>query len=539
MSSSFAPLPAWLRDAVAYEIYPQSFCDSNGDGIGDLPGAISKLDYIKELGANLIWLNPCFDSPYRDAGYDVRDYYQVGERYGTNEDLVRFFEEAHARGIRVMLDLVPGHTSDEHPWFKASGQHERNEYTDWFIWNDSVWSYPEPPLRSIAGNAERDACYITNFFHFQPALNYGFANPDPNQPWQQPIDAPGPKAVRTEMRKVMKYWLDKGCDGFRVDMADSLIKGLGKETGMREIWGEIRTWIDEAYPEAVLLSEWSDPKHAIPSGFHLDFLIHFNNSAYTSLLRKPDGFGMGANKYAASFFDRSGRGSIREFLDIYEEAKEITTGLGYICLPSGNHDIAPRLAHRRNQADLEVIFAFLLTAPGIPFIYYGDEIGMQGVQGLPSKEGGYVRTQCRTPMQWDGSANAGFSTGNPEQFYLPLEPAADRPNAADQQADPASLRSFVQEMIKFRRENPALLADGEYTTLHAADDQLPYVYQRAHDGKSLIIALNPADRPAEVTLSADSLQGNNGTLMKGRGKLKPNADTLVLSLPPVSFGIWG
>ncbi|MBQ9347947.1 MAG: glycosylase, partial [Oscillibacter sp.] len=163
----------WLKDAVFYEIYPQSFFDSNGDGIGDLNGITAKLDYVKSLGCSAIWLNPCFDSPFKDAGYDVRDYRKVAPRYGANEDLVRLFETAHQKGIRVLLDLVPGHTSEEHPWFLESKKAELNEYSDRYIWTGN-WFQGAQGLRYISGEAERDGAYIINFFKSQPALNYGF-----------------------------------------------------------------------------------------------------------------------------------------------------------------------------------------------------------------------------------------------------------------------------------------------------------------------------------------------------------------------------
>uniref|UniRef100_UPI002ACEB789 alpha-amylase family glycosyl hydrolase n=1 Tax=Anaerolinea sp. TaxID=1872519 RepID=UPI002ACEB789 len=156
--------PAWLENAVFYEIYPQSFFDSNGDGIGDLPGIIAKLDYVKSLGCNAIWLNPCFVSPFYDAGYDVADYYKIAPRYGTNEDARRLFEEAHKRGMRILLDLVVGHMSIEHPWFKESCKAERNEYTDWYIWNDDPWRWDEPGFHVVHGYADRHGNPLTNFF---------------------------------------------------------------------------------------------------------------------------------------------------------------------------------------------------------------------------------------------------------------------------------------------------------------------------------------------------------------------------------------
>ncbi len=163
--------PSWLEKAVFYEIYPQSFFDSNGDGIGDLPGILQKLDYLQFLGVNAVWLNPCFASPFQDAGYDVSDYYQVAPRYGTNADLKKLFDEAGRLGIRIFLDLVPGHTSIENAWFKESCKVERNKYSDWYIWTNSIWTWNAPGVQTVIGYAERDGNYITNFFHFQPALN--------------------------------------------------------------------------------------------------------------------------------------------------------------------------------------------------------------------------------------------------------------------------------------------------------------------------------------------------------------------------------
>lgn len=169
----------WLDDAVFYEIYPQSFMDTNGDGIGDFKGIEEKLDYVKDLGCDAIWINPCFDSPFLDAGYDVRDYYRTADRYGTNEELKELIDTAHEKGLKVLLDLVPGHTSSAHPWFRESCRAQKNEMTDRYVWTDSVWEAPEG-MNCIRGISERDGSAIVNFFSHQPALNYGFYHPDPD-----------------------------------------------------------------------------------------------------------------------------------------------------------------------------------------------------------------------------------------------------------------------------------------------------------------------------------------------------------------------
>ena len=219
-------MPQWLKDAVFYEIYPQSFQDTNGDGIGDFQGITGKLDYIRDLGCNALWINPCFDSPFKDAGYDVRDYKKAAPRYGTNEDLYHLFEEAHKRGIRVLLDLVPGHTSEEHEWFTMSQKAETNEYSNRYIWTNHCFEGAKG-FPYIGGESERSGVYVLNFFKCQPALNYGFL--DPKEPWQLPTDHPDCAATREAMKDVMRFWLDRGCDGFRVDMAASLVKNDDEE----------------------------------------------------------------------------------------------------------------------------------------------------------------------------------------------------------------------------------------------------------------------------------------------------------------------
>ena len=231
--------PEWLEKAVFYQIYPQSFKDSNGDGIGDFGGIVEKLDYIRELGCTALWLNPCFMSPFMDGGYDISDYFRTAPRYGTNEDLKRLFEEVHRRGMHILLDLVPGHTSVEHPWFKESCRAEKNAFTDRYVWTDSIWEEPEGGS-CIRGISERDGSCVVNYFSHQPALNYGYYKPDPAKPWQQPTDGEGPEATVRAMMEVMRFWLKLGCDGFRADMAGSLVKCDREGLGTIGVWQKIR-----------------------------------------------------------------------------------------------------------------------------------------------------------------------------------------------------------------------------------------------------------------------------------------------------------
>jgi maltose alpha-D-glucosyltransferase/alpha-amylase len=529
--------PSWLDNAVFYQIYPQSFYDSNGDGIGDIPGIISKLDYIQSLGITGCWLNPCFESPFQDAGYDVTDYCKVAERYGTNADLKRLFDEAKKRGIRIILDLVVGHTSIQNSWFKESCKPERNQYTDYYIWTDDAWKWEFPGYKVVSGYSQRNGCYISNFFYFQPALNFGFANPDPFQPWQQAVDAPGPKRVRQEMKNIMRYWLEMGASGFRVDMAFSLVKG---DTGSREttkLWQEIRAWLDVEFPDACLVSEWGVPSLAIPAGFHMDFCLPFGMPGYTALLRKPYGAGYGADPYGFSFFDSIGNGNILEFLDDYLQHYHITRGQGLIAIPTGNHDINPRLSKGRTIEDLKLIFLFLLTMPSVPFIWYGDEIGMRSFTNMVSKEGAYNRTGVRTPMQWSNTSNAGFSTANPEELYLPIDPSPDRPNVLQQEEDPNSLLHHVRKLVAIRKAHPVLHASADFEVLYAQPGKYPLVYKRAINQDVFIIAINPssqtvqAEFPYQSSAEPEIIYGTEGNYVNQNGYCK-------IRLPGISGALY-
>lgn len=520
--------PPWLETAVFYEIYPQSFSDSNGDGIGDLKGITARLPYLHDLGFTAIWLNPCFASPFGDAGYDVSDFYQVAPRYGTNDDLRDLFAAARKLGIRVMLDLVAGHTSNQHPWFRASQRAERNQYTDWYIWNNSVWDWFAPGQQVVVGGAERAANYIPNFFYFQPALNYGYAHPDPKAPWQQPIDAPGPRAVRAELKKIMSFWFDLGASGFRVDMAGSLVKNDPDGQATAALWHEFRAWMDEKYPDCALVSEWSQPQIAIPAGFHMDFLLPFAKPGYKALFRSDGG--------RAPIFDRSGTTSFRVFLDEFEPLYAAIRGTGFIAIPSGNHDTVPRLGNGRGPQDLAVAYAFLLTMPGVPFIYYGDEIGLHSQANLPTKEGGYERTGARTPMQWDATANAGFSTAPAASLYLPVDPAPDRATVNAQEGDNGSPLHLVKSLIALRRAHPALGASGEYLTL-VAGNGLPCVYERAKGDERILVALNPTGKPVTAKLPALVRPANLTTLAGASEVFRREGDVWSVVLGPASYSI--
>lgn len=479
--------PKWLDNAVFYEIYPQSFMDLNGDGIGDFKGIISKLDYIKELGCNAIWLNPCFKSPFGDAGYDVEDYYTVAERYGTNQDLCDLFDEVHKREMHCILDLVPGHTSITHPWFKESMKAEKNEFTDRYVWSDSIWENTAP-MDCIRGISDRDGSAAVNFFSHQPALNYGYFRPEKS--WQQPMDSDGALATREEMKNVMRFWLKAGCDGFRVDMAGSLVKNDNENSdGTVALWQDFRKFLDSEFPQAVMISEWGEPDKSLRGGFHMDFLLHFGPSHYNDLFRCDE-----------PYFSSRGNGEIEAFIDKYLENIKKTNNKGLICIPSGNHDM-DRLRRYLDTTEMKIAFAFLLTMPGAPFIYYGDEIGMRYVENVVSVEGGYGRTGSRSPMQWNSGENAGFSTADPDKLYIPLDQASDRPTAEHEINDENSLRSEVKRLISLRQSHAALQSKGKinFITLKG----YPLVYERSYEKEKLLIAINPTSKAVSFKYTED------------------------------------
>lgn len=520
-------VPAWLHHAVFYQIYPQSFADSNGDGIGDLPGLIGRLDYLRDLGINALWLNPIHPSPFGDAGYDVSDYFAVAPRYGTLADVRRLFREAQRREMRVVLDLVAGHTSSAHPWFQASCSTSRNAYSDHYVWTDSVWAaFGQTDF--IKGLSARDGGFLANFFHFQPALNYGYAPPDPQRPWQQDVHGPGPKAVVRELRRILDFWLRLGCDGFRVDMAASLIRGPQAARAIRDFWRQQRDWVANQWPQAVLVSEWGDPSAAIAAGFHIDFLLHFGKPAYRELCA-PAFRRAAMKKSGRGYFDSSGRGDITKFLASYLAELRATRRHGYIALPTGNHDFSRFLNHRC-EPELQVFIALLLTLPGVPFIYYGDEIGLR-YRELPTKEGGYRRTGSRTPMQWTAGRNRGFSTAPANQLYLPVNriPGCD---VASQAGRKGSTLELVRTLLRLRRQFPALGNAGGLRVRHARTGAEPFVFERSAGRERVVVGINPFRRAAPFLSLAGAAR------LQPLCTIRANTTDEGLELGPFALGVW-
>lgn len=535
--------PSWLLNAVIYQIYPQSFHDSNGDGIGDLPGITARLDYLQSLGISAIWINPFFTSPFNDAGYDVTNYYEVADRYGTLEDFHQLTGQAHARNIKVIFDLVVGHCSWENAWFVASCQEQTNPYSDWFIWTNNVWAPAPPGMEIIRGYSPRMGGYMTNFFVSQPAFNYGFAHPDPAYSWQQPTNAPGPTAVKEEVKKIIRYWFDQGADGFRADMALSLVKGDLDGNATAAVWREVREMLDHDYPEHVMIAEGGNPEIAVGAGgFHVDFCLPWRMPAYNSLFRKSvtneGGSQIGVDPYGFNVFDGMGHGNIREFLDEFERQYAVIKELGFICIPEGNHDLHPRISSGRSPAEILQALLFTMTMPGVPFLYYGDEIGMRTLWGLPTKEGSFDRAGVRTPMQWDAGPNAGFSTAPEDQLYLPIDPAPDKLTVQAQQDDPTSLLNQVRSLISLRRSHPALTADAGWRVLYAERGCMPIVYQRQAGNEQLIIVINPTLQPSSITLEIPGMKTSPQQLWGCAEAFFPVGDVWRIEMPPTSGGIY-
>ena len=469
----------WYKRMAFYQIWIRSFYDGNGDGIGDLYGVYEKLPYIKSLGVDGIWFSPLYPSPNADYGYDISDYKNIHPDYGDLEQFQKVLDKAHSLGLRVIMDLVVNHTSDEHPWFLESKKSRDNPYSDYYIWRDGKnGKLPNNWDSLFEGKAweycpERDQYYLHIFAKKQPDLN---------------MDNP---KVREEVKSIMRFWLDMGCDGFRVDMAGSLVKNDQEGKGTIRLWQQVRKFLDAEFPDAAMVSEWGEPDKSLQGGFHMDFLLHFGPSHYNDLFRCDE-----------PFFSKRGKGDISEFVETYKTNYNKTAQKGLICIPSGNHDM-DRLARRLQGDELKIAFAFLLSMPGAPFIYYGDEIGMRYVEGLKSVEGGYNRTGSRSPMQWDDSTNAGFSSAPASDLYITMDPGKDRPTAKAQMADPDSLYHEVKKLIQIRQSSKALLSRGTIEFVYAEKNQYPLAYVREAEGEKVLVIINPSDKEQSFPYSAE------------------------------------
>lgn len=558
--------PEWLRDGVIYQVYPSSYKDSDGNGIGDIRGVISELDYIESLGVRAIWFNPLFVSGWIDGGYDVIDFYRVDPRFGTNNDMVELIEKAHAKGIKVMLDLVAGHTSDKHPWFIQSSQDTNLQYSDYYIWSDRLPdAKAERDLETMLKDPNymqntigkwmkseypRNKFYMKNFYACQPSLNYGYANPDPSRPWEQGVDAPGPRAVRQELKDIIAFWYGKGVDGFRVDMANSLVKNDKDKKEIMNLWREIREWSDKNYPDHVLMAEWGSPKYCLAAGYNIDMDLNgtkaHNRRMYFDRKHQADGGSyFSLNGGQPSVKDLYGNAwpedkieskttaaeMLKEYYDHFTDCLESTETMGYFATITGNHDhLRINMGARNTPDQLKVMLTWVLTMP-MPILYYGDEIGMRSLVDLPNVEGanhnGKERSGARTPMQWTSGETAGFSTCSPDKLYLPVctewSPATSYPQYLDwkknfeagkvkpiakgeitvesQDKDPESILNWTRELIALRKSSEALWADSKFIPIFNESQPYPMVYLRSNGKETFLIALNPTGTRKSLTLN--------------------------------------
>jgi alpha-glucosidase len=506
----------WWRHGIFYQIYPRSFRDSNADGVGDIRGIIERLPYLLGLGIDAIWLSPIFPSPMADFGYDISDYEGVDALFGTMEDFDALISAAHASGLKVILDLVPNHTSDRHPWFIESRSSRDNPKRDWYIWRDPKpdGEAPNNWLSEFGGSAW--ACdeatgqyYYHAFLVQQPDLN-----------WRNP-------QVREAMYDVMRFWLRKGVDGFRVDVIWHLIKDAqfrdnppnpnfreGRpphETIMtrystdqpevHEVIAQMRRVTDE-FDARVLIGEIYLPLHRL--------VAYYGNDLTGAQM--PFNFALLSTLWSAR--------SVERIIADYEGALPKGAWPNWVL---GNHD-RPRVASRIGREQARVAAMLLLTLRGTPTLYYGDEIGMHQVPIAPDQVRdpfeknvpgiGVGRDGCRTPMQWDATPHAGFSAAAP---WLPLPDDFVQENVVNFEADARSILHLYKALIALRRKLPQLVA-GTYQPVAAEGDIL--LYRRRDDDGAVIIALNLGGEPVSVAATSLGFGGEIllSTLMDRAGE---------------------
>ena len=499
----------WLKNAVFYEIYPQSFKDTNGDGIGDINGIIEKLDYIKETGFNAILVHPMYLSPFMDAGYDAEDFYTIAPRYGTNADAKRLFDEVHKRGMHIFTVLIPCHTAITSKEFKESCKAEKNKYSGRFLWtpnHEITFDGVGGVVNSMRGMSERDGCFGTSYYSIQPAINYGIANPTAD--WQDTVDSENARQSREELINIMRFWLDMGCDGFRVDMASAVIKNDNDKSEAIKFWQKVFGIINKEYPEAAFVPEWGDPTKSSASGFDTDFCAF-----YYKLFRVWDNDG--------PYFSHTPQVGIKDFFDIYMTHYKEVFGKSYMSVITGNHD-TPRISRLLDDTELKLAYAFLMAMPGIPFVYYGDEIGMKYLADVKSIEGGYERTGSRSPMQWDSSKNCGFSTADADKLYMMIDPDENRPTVEAQQKDPNSLYNTVKKLLSIRMANEELQSDAEIELVYIVESTYPCIFKRKGKDRDILIVINANDNEQSCDFDGElgeALYEYNGKAVCRDGKI--------------------
>jgi len=518
----------WWKEIVAYQVYPRSFYDSNGDGIGDLPGLIEKLDYLKELGIDLIWVCPIFDSPNDDNGYDIRDYKAILDEFGTMEDCDRLIEEVHKRDMKIIFDLVVNHTSDEHEWFIESRSSKDNPYRDYYIWHEgdeegnrpnnwesifsgSVWEYDE----------QTEEYYMHVFSKKQPDLN-----------WENP-------AVRQDVYSLINWWLDKGIDGFRVDAISHIKKREGFPDMPNPLNKDVvpsydghmnQPGIDKFLTElaAETFNNYDIMTVGEANGVSIKDAEQWvgEESGYFDMIFQFEALGLWGERDGEVF-------DLRDYKQVLTKWQEGLDGIGWNALYIENHDLIRAVSAMGDDGTLRKTSAKALGMmyffmQGTPFIYQGQEIGMTNVQfeeltdyddiqsvnrarqmmeeGTPREEAmNYIyassRDNVRTPMQWNSQPEAGFTTGTP---WLGVNPNYADINVAESLKDPNSIYHFYKEMIALRRDNEALIY-GSYELVLPLHKQV-YAYKRQGDSETYLVVVNVFNDSAEVDLTPFDLK---------------------------------
>jgi len=530
----------WYKDTIIYQVHVRTFFDSNGDGIGDFQGLAQKLDYLQDLGVDAIWLMPFFPSPLRDDGYDISDYRAVHPRYGTLEDFKSFLSVAHERGLSVIIELVANHTSDQHPWFQESRSSQQNPKRDWYVWSDTDTRYRgtriiflDTEMSNWAWDPISKSYYWHRFFSHQPDLN--FDNP----------------AVREEMWQVMKFWLDLGVDGFRLDAVPYLIEREGTNCENLPETHEIIRWlrkrVDDEFPGTMLLAEanqWpADLRPYFGNGDEFHMAFHFplmprmfmglrleDRKPITEILQQtPD---IPSTCQWAIFLRNHDELTLemvtdieRDYMyDIYATDKSMRLNLGI------RRRLAPLLDNDRRR--IELMTGMLMSLPGTPIIYYGDEIGMGDNIHLGDRNG------VRTPMQWSGGSNGGFSTADPEILYSPLisNPlyGYQAVNVQSQKRFDHSLLSWMKQIIRVRRSTP-VFGSGSIEFLYPANHRvLAYVRKL---GKETVLVVNNLSSAAQaVELDLKQYKGNILIEMFGKNIFPRIGDLpYLLTMGPYQF----
>jgi maltose alpha-D-glucosyltransferase/alpha-amylase len=532
--------PQWYKDAVIYQLHVKSFADSNGDGVGDFTGLTGKLDYLRDLGVDCLWILPMYPSPFRDDGYDIADYCSIHPRFGTIQDFQEFLAAAHARGLRVITELVLNHTSDEHTWFKEARRSRDDPRRDWYVWSDTDDRYPgvriiflDTERSNWAWDPESKQYYWHRFFSHQPDLNYD--NP----------------AVREEMWRVMKFWLDLGVDGFRVDAVPYLIErehtSCENLPETHDVLKFLRGRLDEHFTDRVLLAEanqWpEDVRHYFGDGDEFHMAFHFplmprmfmavrledRKPLVEIVERTPEipetcQWGIFLRNHDELTLEMVTEVE-RDFM--YEEyagdpVARINLGI--------RRRLAPLLEGDRRR--IELMNGLLMTLPGSPILYYGDEIGMGDNIYLGDRNG------VRTPMQWSGGWNAGFSTTDPERLTQPLisNPlyGYQAVNVESQRRSDHSLLNWMRRLISVRKSTQ-VFGRGSTTFLKPANHRV-LAYLRTLGKEQVLVVCNLSSSAQAVELDLSALAGALPIEMFGKS-LFPRIGELpyMLTLGPYAF----